>query len=360
MVAGYTMGTEPSARESLVIVIKGTFSILNEPGAMLRLHAEQVPLVMSDVFFGEPGLSAPKYEIDFPPLKPSCEVVLNCSAYAPGGRPAERVTVSAQIGNWSKSFDVVGDRTWYMAAGMHATEPNPFISMPISYDRAFGGVDLRHEDSAQHAAYMSNPTGRGFHKHLRAEWIQSSPIANTEESGDPVTRPDGTYRPMSFGVIGRHWEPRAKFAGTYDQNWIDNVFPFLPEDFDPRYYQSAPPDQQLGRLSSEQRVTLANLTPAGHTEFVLPHFEAPIHIFPVKGDREDYLAPLDTIVIEPDLERVTMTWRLLRPLRKSMFEIARVLVGRKGREWWQRQEEIAFSIPAFRERPVGATHELRE
>ncbi len=40
-----------------------------------------------------------------------------------------------------------------------------------------------------------------------------------------------------------------------------------------------------------------------------------------------------------------MTWRVARPLKRNMFEIAQVLVGRKGREWWQQREEVAFPIP---------------
>ena len=40
-----------------------------------------------------------------------------------------------------------------------------------------------------------------------------------------------------------------------------------------------------------------------------------------------------------------MTWRVARPLKKSMFEIAQVLVGKKGREWWQQREQVAFPIP---------------
>ena len=35
-------------------------------------------------------------------------------------------------------------------------------------------------------------------------------------------------RGMSFGVIGRNFKSRFPLAGTYDQNWMDNVFPFLP------------------------------------------------------------------------------------------------------------------------------------
>jgi len=45
---------------------------------------------------------------------------------------------------------------------------------------------------------------------------------------------------MTFGPIGRGWSERLKYAGTYDDDWLENVFPFLPA-----YYQAAPADQQL-------------------------------------------------------------------------------------------------------------------
>jgi hypothetical protein len=342
MVTGYTMGTEPSGRESLVVVVKATFRIPPEPGGRLQLHEEQLPLVMSDVLCGEAGLSVPKYEVEFAPRKQRCDVLLDGHAYAPGGRPTERVTVGLRIGGWSKSFGVVGDRVWFTAGGARATAPLPFTKMPISYDHAFGGVDQRHEDPAEHAAFGPNPGGRGFHKHLVDEWLEGSRLPNTEELGVEVRQPDGAYRPMSFGPIGRHWEPRCRYAGTYDQHWLDTEFPFLPADFDAQYYQAAPLEQQLPLPVGEQTVCLINLTPQGRTDFVLPHFEAPIHILPRQGAREEFTARVDTINIEPDLERVTMTWRIARPLRRNLFEIARILVGRKGREWWQQREEIGF------------------
>ncbi len=353
MVAGYTMGMESSGRELLVVVVKGTFRMPVEQGARLQLAEEQVPLVVSDVFFGEPGLSAPKYEVDFAPRKLRCDVLLNGHAYSAGGRPSERVVVGVKVGNWSKSFAVVGDRAWYVAGGPRASSPAPFTQMPISYDHAFGGADLRHEDPAQHAAFMPNPTGRGFHKHMKGEWLEGFPLPNTEESGVPVDRPDGTYRPMSFGVIGRHWEPRHRYAGTYDQHWLDNVFPFLPADFDDQYYQAAPLDQQVPMPLGERIVSLVNLTPDGRRDFTVPHFEAPIDVFPKKGEREELTAPVDTIVIEPDLERVTMTWRVARPLKKNMFEISEVLVGRKGLEWWQQRGPAKFPIPVVAEPMVA-------
>lgn len=161
--------------------------------------------------------------------------------------------------------------------------------------------------------------------------------------------PNGAYTPKAFGPVGRGWEPRYRLAGTYDQTWIDEHFPFLPPDFDERYYQSAPPDQQLDGPLSGQQVTLTNLTADGHRSFSLPHFEVPAHIFPKRGGREDLQARLDTVVLEPDEERLTMTWRVARPLRDSLFEIAQVLVGRKSRGWWRARELGKTYYPSLAE-----------
>ncbi len=345
MTSGYTLGMEPSGRELLVVAIKGTFAIPAQDGALLRLHEEQEPLLTADTFHGEPGLSAPKYEADFAPRKPKCDVVLNASAHAPGGRPVERIEVAASVGTWRKSFAVVGDRVWDARGGIRATRPQPFTTMSLTYDRAFGGTDERHDNPAEHAACMRNPSGRGFHKHLREAWVHDSPLPNTEEIGRPILRPDADYAPMGFGSIARHWEPRYRHAGTYDDQWLQHVAPFLPADFDDRYHQAAPPDQQLSSPLGEQEITLLNLTPEGRCTFRVPQFQAPIHVFLKDGGRENLVADLDTIVIEPNLGRVLLSWRVARPLRRDLFEIAQVLVGRKGREWWQQREEIVFPIP---------------
>lgn len=347
MIAGYTMGLEPSGRELLVVVIKGTFSLPRAAGETLRLAEEQLPLVMADTFTGAPGFSAPVYEAEFAPRKKRVDVLLLGSAYAPQGRPATRVPVGLRVNGLTKSLAVVGNRLWQAGGGgIKAGDPQPFTVMPIGYDCAFGGVDSRHEDVSKHMAYTRNPVGRGFHKHLRSEWVDGASLPNTEELNRPVTQPDGDFAPMAFGPIGRAWEPRARYAGTYDPQWLDHHFPFLPQDFDEAYYQSAPADQQFDGPVGGQEVALVNLTADGQRSFIIPVFEAPVHVFPRKGEREDLRATLDTLVLEPDRERMTMTWRVARPLRKNLFEIAQVLVGRKGKEWWQQREEVAFQIPA--------------
>jgi hypothetical protein len=351
MVAGYNMGLEPSGRESLVVVIKGTFRFpqAGEPHTHFALHDEQLPLVMSDTFTGEPGLSAPVYEVDFAPRKPRCDILLLGNAHAPHGRPATRVDVGLSVGSWQKRFTAVGPRLWDCGrATLRASSPQAFVTQPLSYDVAFGGADLFHEDPAQHAAFMANPVGIGFHKHLRKEWVDGKPLPLTEESGQSVTDTTGAYRPMSFGPVGRHWQPRSAFAGTYDEEWLDKHFPFLPPDFDEQYFQAAPLDQQVpidafGNGPTE--VVLSNLTPEGTTRFTIPNLVAPVHVFPRRGEREDYQATLDTIVIEPGKQRFTLSWRVARPLKKSMHEIGQLLIGKKGREWWQQRDAGAFPIP---------------
>lgn len=349
MIAGYTIGIDPSGRESLVVVVKGTFRIPG-PGLPLdhvELHDVQRSLVMADTFTGAPGFSAPVHEVDFAPEKKKCDLLLLGTAYAPRGRPATRVEVEVRIGpSWRKTFAVVGPRHWECGIShVAATPPGAFVRQSISYDVAFGGTDANAEDISLHAAFLPNPVGRGFFRNIDRRWVEGAPLPSTEEQGHPVLVPDGDYRPMSFGPVGRGWETRVRLAGTYDDEWLEKHFPFLPPDFDPLYFQAAPPDQQLPLAMFKNGpcdISLANLTPDSVARFTIPHLQAPVHVFPKHGACEDFIASLDTIVIEPDHQRFTLTWRVARPLKKNLFEIAQVLVGRREPLWWNQREVLAM------------------
>src|SRR4030095_11022505 len=103
---------------------------------------------------------------------------------------------------------------------------------------------------------------------------------NTEELNRPVTSTEGDYDPMSFGAIGRGWEPRLRYAGTYDEEWLEKHFPFLPPDFDEQYYQCTPLDQQFAGPLGGHKVILVNVTPDGRRSLPIPVLEAPVVIFP--------------------------------------------------------------------------------
>lgn len=332
------MGMRPDGRELLVVVIKGTFNLPLD-GSEPKLLDEQIPLVDADIYTGEPGFSAPLYEVDYAPHKARCDVLLNGSAYAPNARPTKKVPVRLRVGSMVKEFDVIGDRTWQVSkAGYTHSFPQPFTVMPISYDVAFGGSDDQHPNKNKHSAYMPNTVGRGYHVNTSHELMHGTPLPNTEERGKSVSLPAGKYRPMAFGVIARNWEPRYRYGGTYDQNWIDNVFPFLPADFNDAYYQAAPVDQQIDFLHTNEVVELINLTPPGRTVFRLPKKEIPVTFFLKKGDKETRQAMADTLVLEPDLNRFTITWRAHLPLKKNMFEVPQVLAGTMPRAWWRARE----------------------
>jgi hypothetical protein len=332
MQAGCTMGLDKEGRESLVVCLKGTYGFPKN-GQAPELLPEQLPLVEADQFSGEPGLSAPVYESDYAPVKPRCDILFNGSAYAPGGKPAAKVPVALQFGDMKKSFVVVGDRKWkHHLLGIKADRPIPFMQMPISYDRAFGGVDDSRRDPKKVRVVMENPVGAGYHHYLDGSSVDGMPLPNTEEYGRPVKRPNKIYRPMAFGPIGRGWQPRTPLAGTYDQNWQDNIFPFLPPDFKDDYFQAAPADQQVPHPKGGEPVILVNLTPAGRQGFIFPAISLMAWFFLKNGEEKERRLVVDTVVLEPDQDRFSVTSRTSLPLQRNMLEVELVVVARDPHE----------------------------
>lgn len=331
--AGWTLGFEPDGRELLVIAIKATYSI-PENGAEPVLADEQVPLTEADEFTGEPGLSAVNYETDYAHRKPMCDVLLNGSAYAPGGEPVSRVQVGLKVGSMVKSFNVFGNRYW--ESGRVSIGPGyagNFISMPISYDNAFGGVDNFHEDESKHRTYVWNPVGKGFHENLSGELVDGTPMPNTEELNKAITMPHQSYKPMSFSAMGRNFKSRYPLAGTYNQQWLDSQAPFWPDDFDYRYFQAAPPDQQISYPVGGEEVVLRNLSQSGLTSYKLPKVPMPVLFIPHRGKEQKMIAVIDTILIEPDLDRFSLTWRVSYPLQRNCFELKQVIAGDTPKAW---------------------------
>jgi hypothetical protein len=333
LIADYTMATDKTGREWLVVVAKGTYGIPDHPDRVPELLAEQIPLVTADVFTGEPGFSAPLYEIDFAPPKPRCDVLLNGSCYAPSGRPAPYVEVAMQVGSLSKSFKVVGPRAY--KAGLLSCKPGkpqPFTVLPITYNNAYGGVDRTNQDPAKHQWYPLNHVGVGYHPKAKAKELKGKPLPNTEELDNPVRRPNGSYKPMAFGPLGRAWQQRIQWAGTYDQKWLDNQCPFLPEDFDTRYFQSAAEDQQIDYPRGGEEVVLKHLTPQGSITFRLPaDLRLPVLCFSREGGMTEVPAVVDTVCLEPDKGRFMLVWRAALPLRRNIREVSQVTLGRSAR-----------------------------
>lgn len=136
---------------------------------------------------------------------------------------------------------------------------------------------------------------------------------------------------MAFGPVTRGHPERIVHGGTYDQAWIDDVFPFLPADFDDRYYQSVLPDQQMPRPAPHLPVVIRNLTPGGREEFRLPDTRLPIRID--RGSEtclESAILP-DTLIFDTEARHLMLVWRLEVPMRRIITEFTQAWVGRPTR-----------------------------
>ena len=114
------------------------------------------------------------------------EVLLNARAYPRGGaRPACSVRVT--LGALDKTLWVAGERFWMASK---PTDPIPFASMPIRWDRAFGGL-----------GHPQNPTGKGFAPIKTDSGALVHPLPNIEDTqaSGPLTRRPSPARELCSG-----------------------------------------------------------------------------------------------------------------------------------------------------------------
>ena len=327
-VPGWTVGFRPDGRELAVVAVKATYDLRNfDDSGEPSLAAEQRPLIESDVFGADPAFDAPIFENDFGHFKPQCDVLLKARAFAPNGEPTSRVSAGVMVGSWQKIISIVGERRWFKLAGSaRATPAKPFIQQDISYDTAFGGTDVNPKQPDRIETFLPNPVGTGYCRF--DENLEGLSLPTSEEQGQVVTDPKGNYRPMAFGPIGRNWDPRFRYAGTYDQRWLAEKLPYLPDDFDYQYFQAAPVDQRIPYPQGGEPIVLANLTEDGRVASSVPRETVWVTLLRRPERHVQLQAHLDTILIEPDEARFTMTWRASCPLDRDPFEIREIVVER--------------------------------
>ena len=232
---------DKNGAEVWLVAVKGTFTV-NQDGS-LRLADEQEEVNLAPKFRGDPATSSLLYETDLPHIKKNTDVLIEGHAYAPGGKPVKRIDVAFKIGKIQKRLQVTGDRVWKRSLlGVAPSHPQPFVKIPLIYERSFGGADLSSKNPKNHDWDLRNPVGCGFDK--KASRLIGKPVPNIEYPSSQVGSWKRNSRAAGFGPIAGHWSPRRELTGTYDENWEKNRQPLLPEDFDERYYQCAPEDQQ--------------------------------------------------------------------------------------------------------------------
>lgn len=141
--------------------------------------------------------------------------------------------------------------------------------------------------------------------------------AAPHEGGAPMLRvglnafaPEGKSA-LAFAPLAPDAPVRRSKLGTYDQRWVDERWPWFPEDFDPRYFCAAPAAMQVdGYLRGNEKLVLEKLV-AGHPRFIthLPGLRVRCFRTGADGRTVEITMRLDTLWIDASARRAALVWR---------------------------------------------------
>ena len=309
---------DPDGVPTLTCVMKGTFRMTSRPN--LVLAAEQADLELAGKYWGPPESSSYKYEPEVALSKPGTDVVLIGHAVAPRGGATE-IDVRLRLGPIDKVVRVVGDRQWVKRLGIvDMTNPLPFERIPLIWERAFGGWASPEHDPVADRFEPRNPVGVGFRA---TTFREGMPLPNLENPRHRLQQYGQTPPPAGFGFLSPHWQPRAAWAGTYDERWSRDRAPLLPHDFDNRFFQAAPTDQIIsGCLRGGEPVEVSGVHPNGPVTFSLPVGIQPVCHVRLRQGKETQLQPkLDTVILNIDQQSVFLLWRANLKLHHGPHDI---------------------------------------
>jgi len=296
MTFGYLTWPLRPPQLTMVLIVKATFDIQKDGAATM---AESQRQCHGPVYFDDDTEASLRLDSDFALLKRSGECLLAGTCHPPA--PTGVSVVRLRVGDVEKRIGVFGDRRWKRGMlGRKPSEPEPFESMPLRWERAFGGPGVE-----------ANPLGRGAAPVEGEDGERLHPLPNLEDPAHPVTGPGDRPTPWGAFPIPPTWRGRLRHAGTYDAKWAEERFPHLATDFDPAFYYAAPPDQRLaqGYWKGDEEITLQNLV-AGQPEVktTLPGVR-PRGFLDRAGHLQEVPLVLDTIAVDADAGQILCTWR---------------------------------------------------
>ncbi|MGH8261758.1 MAG: DUF2169 family type VI secretion system accessory protein [Steroidobacteraceae bacterium] len=308
------------AIDTLYVIVKATLVLRPK----LSLAPEQLPVTLADEYHADPTDSSLKAVSEIHIGKPGTDVLLVGRAWGPPGQAVSEIFVRVRVAERQKTVRVIGDRVW-QSDGMPSV-PAPFEAMPLVWERAFGGT---HPLGDRTLAEERNPIGVGFAGRRSATELTDQPVPNLEDAAAPRARLGQSAVPACFAPVAPHWLPRRGFAGTYDDSWQRSRAPYLPVDFDPRFLQCAAAELSFDRyLQDGEPLEIHGAAPDGPIAFVLPPAHLRVEVS-VAGSVEHPPAHLETILIEPDENRLSLTWRAALPCDRRVLKIERITVSRR-------------------------------
>lgn len=305
-----------NGRDTAIAVVKATFSIEKD---CITVSEIQAPIIMTDEYWGDPRNTSLKYASEVSLPKPHTDIVMIGHAYS-NGRTKSHVRL--RVGDYEKTVTVYGDRTWKgLISVSDKSDANPFYKIPLLYERAFGGSDEHKSDPNRRETCAENPVGTGFTMSSGKNRLKGMRAPNIEPVNKGISTLWSADRPDGFGYIAPHWKPRADLCGTFDDAWKQERMPYMPADFNPRFYNAAHPDLITGNyLKGNESVLMENACPEKIVNFRLPGLSMSI-TFNIGGHKTIVLPSLDTLILEPDQQRFMLIYRAGLSCDKKRMEV---------------------------------------
>jgi hypothetical protein len=258
---------------TLSICVKATFSLVHEGEA--KIADVQDPI--------EPA--------DLVPFKPKVDVILVGHAHAPEGRAVEALVARFSVGDYAKSVGVVGDRRWREGPdGLEPSPPEPFVAMPLVFERASGGRE--------------NPVGVDLTK---PSVVGEIALPNLEAADDAA----GSGRVVGVGAVDPSWPARRALLDEPSVAWLERRDGPMPDNFEFRFFNVAPIDQQLALVRHGAVIGIENLN-ATAPEIVsrLPLVRPKAFLVDEATERANEVAlRCDTVIVDGDRATATLLFR---------------------------------------------------
>lgn len=312
-------GTIRPDQPQAAFIVKGAFDLAHGRPARALAPDGQIDLCGDQPFLDEIGRSL-RVAGDLVMFKPHAEVTLTAHCHAPGGYSVTELEPGFQVGAVSKRLHVSGDRVWFRnpRGELEIDGPRPFVTLPLRWERAFGGLSV-----------PENPTGRGIDPCPAPEGKKQLFLPNIEYPAHRVKSPLDRPAPAGFAPVSPNWQPRLRRLGTRDLRWATFVAPLPPEDYDLTATQTAPDDQWLdGYWRGDERIELIHLDPERERLLTaLPGLRLRLFVEFVARPGElarfvEVPLDLDTLHLDVPARMMTLVWRRhVRPERQELGDL---------------------------------------